>query len=155
MSYILRSWSCLSPRCAAEFTSPEPAPACPTCGNVRVNWIPGGGHVGGTAKAADSELRALIDVFKLPDINSAERGRGAKKIASQPVVDQKSGPMHQFAPGFATVVQPGARAMCVPSQQKVDFKAKLGTGVALGPGKLGLPGVQAGTAIEASHRPPR
>lgn len=155
MSYILRSWGCLNTRCAASFTSPEPNPSCPTCGCVRVNWIPGGGHIGGTAKAADKELQALVDIFKLPDINSAERGRGAKKIATQPVVDKKSGPIHQFAPGFATVVTPGAGPMCVPSAQNVNFKAKIGTGVALGPGRLGLPAVQSATSFDASHRPPR
>jgi hypothetical protein len=155
MSYILRSWSCLNPRCAAEFTASEACPACPQCGCVRVNWIPGGGHVGGTAKAADAELRALIDVFKLPDINSAERGRGAKKIAPQPVVDRHSGPMVNFGTGFSAPIAPGAGAMCVPSSQAVDFKVKAGIGRAHTAGKLGLPSVQSATSFDASHRPPR
>lgn len=155
MSYILRSWGCLNPRCESEFTSGEPAPSCPHCGNVRVNWIPGGGHIGSHAKAADKDLQALIDVFKLPDINSAERGRGAKKVATQPAVDPKAAPQMNFGMGFSAPIVPGAPAMCVPSTQAVDFKVKAGLNRQMGPGKLGLPGVQSATAIEASHKATR
>jgi hypothetical protein len=154
MTEAIRSWQCLNARCNAAFTAWEMNPACTKCGCVRVNWIPGGGHIGGTAKAADAELRALIDIYKLPDINSAERGRGAKKIATPPQVDQRSGPAMQFAPGFSAVAHP-SQAVCVPSTSRVNFKTRLGTGAALGSGKLGLPSVQSGTAIEASHRPAR
>lgn len=154
MSYILRSWKCLNPRCAAEFTSGDANPACSTCGCVRVQWIPGGGHVGGTAKAADAELRALADIYRMPDINSAVRGERAKPAVRQPHVDPRSAPPIQFAPGFAAVAHP-SQAVCVPSVHNVNFKTRLGTGVAMGPGKLGLPSVQSGTAIEARHRPTR
>ncbi len=151
---VIRSWICGNARCGATFDSWEANPACSSCGCVRVNWKPGGGHIGGTAKAADKELRALADMFAMPDMNSAQRDRGAKKVAPQPVADH-SGPMMQFGPGFAAPIPRGATAMCVPSSQHVDFKVKASAGVALGAGKLGLPSVQSGTAIEATHRPPR
>lgn len=152
MAEIIRSWLCLNARCNAQFTAWEPNPACSTCGCVRVQWVPGGGHVAGTAKGADAELRALADAFRMPDINSAVRGERAKPTVSQPYVDQKGAPAHQFAPGFAAVAHP-ERAVCVPSSQNVNFKTKLGVGNALGAGKLGLPSVQSGTTFEGRHSP--
>jgi hypothetical protein len=150
MTEAIRSWRCLNGRCDHAFTAWEPNPSCPKCGCVRVNWIPGGGHCGGTAKAADAELRALVDIFKLPDINSAQRDRAAKKVATQPTA--VGGPLMSFGPGFVAHAHP-SQAVCVPTANKVNYKARLGTGQPLGPGKMGMPGIAVGTSIEAAHRP--
>ncbi len=153
MAEILRSWLCLNSRCGATFDAWEENPPCTQCGCVRVQWIPGGGHVQGTAGHADAEFRALADAFKMTDMHSAVRGEAAKKMKSQPVVDQRSTQPHQFAPGFSAVAHP-SQAVCVPSMNKVNFKAKAGVGAAL-PHSRTVPGIHANTMIEATHRAPR
>lgn len=157
---VIRTFQCLNKRCVRQFDAWESNPACPACGCVRVQWVPGGGHIAGVAKAADAELRALADIFKLPDINSAERGRGAKRIVTQNPVDPKSAPPMQFGPGFAAVVDPNrartsenpSGAQCVPSAAHVDFRAKVPMGTALSHSRS-VPGVHTATVIDASHRP--
>lgn len=149
MTEILRSWQCLNSRCEAAFDAWDANPSCPHCGNVRVNWIPGGGHVAGTARQCDADLRALADVFRMTDINSAVRDQRAKPSVSQP--GEQKGQPTVFAPGFAAVPHP-ERAMCVPSTTPVNFKAKVTAGQALSPNKM-YPRVQSNTAIEARHVP--
>ena len=153
MTGIIRSWQCKNARCNCAFESWEPNPACPKCQCVRVGWIPGGGHIAGTAAACDADLRALADCFRLTDMNSGEEGRGAKKVRLPDAPAPNSGPVHTFAPGFSAAVNPQAGATCVPTNSKVDFKVKTGTGNKFGPGALGLPGVRANTAVEATHKP--
>jgi hypothetical protein len=150
MAEILRSWLCLNVRCNSEFDAWEENPPCTECGCVRVQWLPGGGHTQHTAGAADAEFRALADAFKMTDMHSAVRGEAAKKVKSQPYVDQQSAAPHQFAPGFSAVAHP-TQAVCVPSMNKVNFKAKAGVGAAL-PHSRTVPGVHANTRIEATHR---
>jgi hypothetical protein len=151
MTGVLRSWACLNARCGARFDSWQDYPECPTCHGVRVNWVPGGGHVMGTAKAADAELRTLADNYGLSDLMSARRGERAKPPVPNPVVEQRRDSAVQFAPGFAAVANPN-RATCQPSMQKVNFKAKTAIGNSL-PHSRSVPGVHAGTAIEARHNP--
>jgi len=154
MADILRSWLCLNHRCNARFDAWESHPACSKCGCVRVSWVPGGGHVAGTAKAADAELRTLADHFGLSDINSARRDQRAKPfLPPQPAVDRNAAPSMQFMPGFTAPINP-ERATCVPSTSKVNFKTRVQTGSAL-PHSRSVPGVHAGTRVEASHRPPK
>jgi hypothetical protein len=152
MAEILRSWLCLNARCNAQFDAWTDYPSCTKCGGARVQWIPGGGHVAGTARAADAELRQLADNFGLTDLNSARRGERAKPAlqAAPPTGRQQS---MQFAPGFTAPVNP-ERAACVPSTSRVNFKARVGTGSALAHSRT-VPGVHAATHVEASHRPPR
>lgn len=153
MTDIIRSWACQNSRCNKEFTAWESHPACPSCGNVRVQWIPGGGHVAGTAKAADAELRHLADVFKMTNINSAERDQRARpKLPSQPNPGRDA-PNMQFAPGFTAPVNPSA-AQCLPSTSNVNFKARVAQGRALSASRS-VPGVHSATTIEARHTPTR
>jgi hypothetical protein len=159
MSGVIRSWQCLNAaRCGHEFNSWDRNPSCPDCGCIRVQWIPGGGHIAGTAKACDAELRNLVDVFKMTDVNSAQRGERAMPKIPQPVNPGRSQPNMQFGPGFTSpIVRDNAGlpvATCLPSTSTVNFKARVGTGTAL-PHSRSVPGVHAATAIEASHRPPR
>lgn len=153
MSEILRTWLCLNARCNAEFDAWEANPSCSRCGCVRVQWVPGGGHIANVSGRADAEFRTLADNFNLTDMHSAVRGEAAKKVKSQPTVDPRSAPAHQFAPGFSAVAHP-SQAVCVPSMNKVNFKAKAGVGSAL-PHSRTVPGIHANTVIDASHRPPR
>jgi len=152
MTGIIRSWQCKNTRCNCAFDSWEANPACPKCQCVRVGWIPGGGHIAGTAASCDADLRALADCFRMTDIHSSARGGYAKQgqIKHPRAAD---GPVHTFAPGFSAAVNPQQGATCVPTNSKVDFKVKTGTGNKFGPGALGLPGVRAGTVIEAAHKP--
>jgi hypothetical protein len=150
MNGVIRSWICGNTRCESTFDSWEANPACPRCKCVRVNWLPGGGHIAGVAKAADAELRALADVFRMSDMNSASRDRGAKKVAPQP--QASSGPVHTFAPGFSAPVNPGQGAVCVPTTSHVDFKTQVGIGNKL-PASTTFPGVRSNTTIQATHKP--
>jgi hypothetical protein len=148
---IIRSWICENSRCAAWFDSYEPNPECPKCHCVRVSWRPAGGHIGGTAKAGDAELRALADIFKLGDLNSAEEGRAAKKVSLPPATAPNPGNVHTFAGGFSAAVNPAAGAQCVPTANKIDYKVKATPGSQLAPNGS-FPSVRSNTAVEASHR---
>jgi hypothetical protein len=158
MNGVIRSWACLNARCNNQFQSWDSNPECPKCRCVRVSWIPGGGHVAGTARAADADLRTLADNYGLTDLASARRGERAKPSINQPSAPVAS--RHdamQFGPGFAArpyVIDRGGRVhpVCEPSMQKVNFKTKLGAEIPLGPGKLGHAPISSNTKIEASHR---
>lgn len=157
MAEILRSWRCLNHRCGNTFDAWEANPACPECGNVRVDWLPGGGHVGGTARSVDAEFRALADAFKLTDLASPSRGERAMPALKTPPSAAPAGPQMQFAPGFATTVpyvigQDGRpHGVCMPSAQNVNFKARLGVGEKLS-GSGRFPGIATNTVIDMKHR---
>jgi hypothetical protein len=150
MSGILRTWHCQNSRCGQTFDAWEANPSCPQCKCVRVGWVPAGGHVGGAGKDSDRELRILADMFKLGDMNSAEEGRGAKKVRTPDAAPAGTAAMN-FG-GFAAVVDPRAGAQCVPAANKVDYKVKAAPDTRLSEGALGLPGVKSHTKIEATHR---
>ena len=149
---VLRTWHCQNSRCGQQFDAWDANPECPACHCVRVAWVPAGGHIGKAAKTGDAELRALADVFRMTDMNSAEEGRAAKKV-NLPQPAPTDGPVHTFAPGFSAPVAPGAGAACVPSSNKVDFKVKATPGSRIvadsGFSKMS---VRSHTAVEAAHR---
>ena len=105
----------------------------------------------GAAKSGDAQLRALADIFRLDDMNSAERGRGAKKVNLPPASAQTPANVHTFAGGFSAAIDPARGAQCVPTANKIDYRIKAGTDAKLGSGALGLPSVQSNTAIEGSY----
>jgi hypothetical protein len=127
MSGILRTWLCQNRMCSSEFDSWERNPECPTCGCVRVEWCPRGGHIAGISKGADAEFRALADAFKMDDFHSAARGEAAKKRHVGKPVDPRA-PVHDFG-GFAAPVDM-TQATCVPAANKINFKTSLATGKA-------------------------
>ena len=152
MTGIIRTWRCLnSRRCGAAFDAWEPNPVCPSCGCVRVEWTPAGGHIGSAAKSADTDLRALADVFRMNDINSAERGRAAKKVNLPPQADNNPANVHTFSGGFAAAINPAFGAQCVPTANKVGFKVKAQPGNALAP-NASFPSMSSNTAVEASFK---
>jgi hypothetical protein len=148
MAEILRTWCCQNARCGEQFDAWEANPSCPTCGGVRVGWVPGGGHVASSAtKSADSELRTLMENFSMTNINSARRDERAKPKVDTP--PPATGPATMFAPGFAAPVSPHG-AQCLPSSVPVNFKARVATGRALAHSRS-VPGVHTNTRIEARH----
>lgn len=147
---VLRSWICENRACGLWFDAWESNPECPKCRCVRVSWRPAGGHIAGVSKTGDAELRALADVFRMTDMNSAQEGRAAKKVATSQA--DATGPVHTFAPGFSAPLGALGAAACVPTSSHVDFKAKVGVGNKLAPSKV-FPGVASNTAIEAAHKP--
>jgi hypothetical protein len=118
---------------------------------VRVQWIPGGGHVAGTAKAADAELRQLADNFGMGNINSARRDERAKPHLPAIADPGRNAPNMQFAPGFTAAVNPH-QAACVPSTSNVNFKAKVAANTALPASRAGFSHPSTNTRIEARHR---
>lgn len=84
------------------------------------------------------------------DINSAERGRAAKKVnlPSAPPPTQQN--VHTFAGGFSAAIDPARGAQCVPTANKVDYKIKAGTDSKLSPNGQ-FPGIRSNTVVEATH----
>lgn len=148
---ILRSWICENARCNEWFDSYESNPECPKCRCVRVSWRPAGGHVGGPAKDADKELRALADVFRMNDIHSAEQGRAAKKVNLPPPASANPANVHTFSGGFSAAINPAVGAQCVPTANKIDYKVKATPGSQLAPNGS-FPAIRSNTAIEAAHK---
>jgi hypothetical protein len=151
MTGILRTWRCMNSRCATPFDAWEPNPKCPACKCVRVEWMPAGGHIGGAAKGADVELRALADIFRMTDMNSADRGRAAKKVNLPPAQTPNGGNVHTFQGGFTAAIDPSRGAQCVPTANKIDYKVKAGTDNRLQPNKA-YPALRANTVVEATHK---
>src|SRR5215471_7320940 len=146
MTLILRTWSCLNPRCRKIFQSWEKSnPACDKCGCVKVSWVPGGGHIGKVAKAADATLRSAADSFGLTNLNSpsASRLNRAQPKLEQPPVDDSIGVKH-FAPGFSAAISRGwdgrGGATCGPSESGVNAHGRVTIGAQLASGAY--PGVQ-------------
>jgi hypothetical protein len=148
---VLRSWICDNSRCGAGFDAWEANPECPKCRCVRVSWRPAGGRIGNGAKSADNELRILADVFRMNDMNSADRGRGAKKVNLPPAPAPSGGNVHTFQGGFTAAIDPARGAQCVPTANKIDYKIKAGTDNRLTPNKA-YPGLNANTVVEATHK---
>jgi hypothetical protein len=121
---VIRSWLCLNHICTNAFDSWDANPSCPACHGVRVQWVPGGGHMGGTAKACDAEFRALTDAFRMTDLHSAARGEAAKpKLVQKP----NKGATHTFAGGFTAPVDM-TQSQCVPTSNNISFKTAAAIG---------------------------
>lgn len=103
MSWVLRTWGCLNKRCRNEFESGDANPPCPKCGNLRVGWRPGGGHVlHGSTRNTDATLRGLATRYGLTDMGQrggTQAGETAKRDLPQgkPMGD---GRMYSPMPGF-------------------------------------------------------
>lgn len=152
---VSRDWCCLNTRCRTSFHSFEPAPMCPSCGNVRVHWIPGGGHVGKVAPKADRTLRQLADRYGFTNLNSPSPSRlnRAAPKADHPGPERHIG-QHTFAPGFTANIY--SKASCEPSLTRNNMK---GATVAIGdmaspmPHSRTIGGPSLNHRIIARHRP--
>ena len=150
---VIRTYSC--DHCSREFDSWDKMPECPDCGCVRTNWVPRGGHIAGVSLSGDAEFKALADVFKMTDMNSAYEGQAAKQVPTQAV--DRNGPMRNFG-GFVAPFDPNNpatradRPSCTPAQN-VKFKTTTEIGRANGGGQAGYPAVSTNTLIDSVHRP--
>ncbi len=148
MAEILRTWCCQNARCRAQFEAWEANPACPSCGCVRVGWVPRGGHIAsGATKDADGELRTLMENFALGNINSAQRDRPAKQVRT--TAPEPAGPSVNFGTGFSAPVNMNG-AQCLPSSTPVNFKVRAARDRAMTHSRS-VPGVHTHTRIEARH----
>ena len=147
---ISRDWQCLN--CGHGFHSFEKAnPSCPQCGCVRVNWTPGGGHIGKVAPRADATLRGLADQFGMTNMNSPSPSRLNRSMPrlEQPKFDSSYGQRH-FAPGFSSPISPHG-ATCAPSTAPIDVRGKVQIGVPRGRSET-IPGPERNASI-TYHRP--
>jgi hypothetical protein len=148
---ISRDWQCLNRRCGTTFHSYEKAnPECPACGCVRVSWVPGGGHIGKVAPAADATLRSLATDYGMANLNSgspSRLNRAAPKYEGASA-DTSLGVKH-FAPGFASHYSPNG-ATCSPSLAPVDLRGKQPIGRAFVPSST-VPGPVANTEFAGRH----
>lgn len=156
MGMISRDWQCLNRQCGQPFHSFDPSPACPRCGNVRVHWIPGGGHIGATAPKMDRELRRLSDQFGGMNFNSPSESRlnraapRANHPNPQSAIGQKS-----FGPGFTANIYEN-RASCEVSQARVNLKAStasIGDMASPFTPSGSVPGPSANAVFHARHVP--
>ena len=125
---ISRDWRCMNDACGNMFHTYDDIPECPKCGCVRCDWIPGGGHIMGTAPRMDKRLRTLADDFGLTNLNSPSPSRlnRAKPPLEHRKVDYDGRPMH-FAPGFSSPIS-SQGATCQPTSTPVNLRGKVSIG---------------------------
>jgi hypothetical protein len=71
---ISRDWHCQ--HCNTVFHSFERTnPPCPECGCVRVDWVPGGGHIMAVAPQMDKTLRTIAEQQGMTNLNSPSPSR--------------------------------------------------------------------------------
>lgn len=153
MTGILRTWLCLNQRCKTQWNDWDNYPSCPQCGNVRCQWVPGGGNIlSGATRDADGEAKALATMFNLSDLNSGRRGEAVKPMARPTAHQERGAPAKTFGPGFVGTVKHDINgspvATCEPSLARVNFKAKVGVGKQLAHSRT-IAAPQSHTAIEA------
>ena len=128
---ISRDWRCLNERCGETFHSfANDNPPCPTCGCIRVGWVPGGGHVNSIAPRMDARIRSIADQHGLTNLNSPSHSRlnrAMPKVNTPPISPEMG--IRNFGPGFAAPVSAHG-AICVPSSSPVDIRGKVQIGVA-------------------------
>lgn len=154
---ILRTWQCHNRRCGETFDLWDDYPACPACKNVKVSWVPGGGHVMGTAPQADADIRSLADTFGLSDLTSTRHGqKGGRAKPPLPATTAPAGNGAMAFGGFVTP-QPYAigsdgqvHATCQPAANNINYKVKAAPGSQL-PASSIYPRPQTNTVIEARH----
>jgi hypothetical protein len=156
MTGILRTWQCHNPRCGKVFDSWDAYPSCPGCKNVKVSWVPGGGHVMGVAPQVDADVRSLAERYGLSDLTPTRHGeKGGRAKPPLPAMKAPSNGAMNFG-GFVSP-QPYAisndgqvHATCMPAANRIDYKVKATPGTAVPPSKI-YPRPQVNTVIEARH----
>ena len=120
---LIRDWKCLNPRCGKTFRSDEKGnPDCAHCGCARVQWIPGGGHIGTKSAAVDATVRSLASSYAMTEINTPSHSRlnrAMPKFAQY----QPDMPVKHFAPGFSAPVS-SEGPTCQVSEASVDLRGK-------------------------------
>ncbi len=120
---ILRTWRCLNQRCGKAFDSYEKGnPDCVHCGCARVQWIPGGGHIGTKSAAVDATVRSLASNYAMTEINTPSHSRlnrAMPKFAQR----QPDLPVKHFAPGFSAPMS-SQGPTCQESESRVDVRGQ-------------------------------
>lgn len=147
---ISRDWICLNRSCGQTFHSYDNSPACPGCGNVRVSWVPGGGHiVGERTKHNDRTVRGLAEAYGFTDLNSPSPSRLNRSAPRHWVpVDQSMGTKH-FAPGFSAPIRADGAPSCTTSETAVRGSRIVGQAIPM-TGRT-TPGPEAATRIEGRY----
>lgn len=154
MGMVSRDWICLNGRCGHVFHSYEPAPACPACGNIRVDWIPGGGHIGKVAPRMDRTLRTLADDFGRTNFNSPSPSRlnRAAERANHPHPSTAWG-QKTFGAGFhSNVYREKAACEVVPAPAHPPVRPIVGSPFTAIPADK-RPSFAQETVVHAAHRP--
>jgi hypothetical protein len=152
---ISRDWRCLNPECGNEFHSMDDAnPPCPECGCVRVDWIPGGGHLMKRAPSLDRTIRGIADQHGLTNLNSPSHSRlnRAMPKAYAPPINPEAGLM-SFGPGFSAPISLQG-PVCVPTATPAQVRGSVQIGQRRS-ASTSVPGPSANAIVEARHRPDR
>ena len=97
---VLRTWLCLNKNCNAEVESDVPNPECAVCECVRVQWIPGGGHISGKSRGIDKTLRDVADRFGLTNLGQHGGTHAGERAEPNRVTPPPSERMYSPMPGF-------------------------------------------------------
>jgi hypothetical protein len=126
---ISRDWQCLNRACAHVFHSYEPAnPPCPSCGCMRVQWVPGGGHIMSVAPRMDARIRSIADQSGKTNLNSpspSRLNRAAPKVETPPLTPEM-GQKHWGMGIFSEFSAHGP--VCVPASNPVHVGGKVAVG---------------------------
>jgi hypothetical protein len=151
---ISRDWRCLNAKCGDIFHSFDQAnPPCPTCGCMRVDWVPGGGHIGGMSRRVDGVLRDIADQHGLTNLNSPSPSRlnRAMPAMPQPSISPELGHIH-FGNGLSAPVSRDG-PICV--QSATGIRGSVTVGVPRTNRSKSIPGPSAISTTEYRHRPSR
>ncbi len=151
---ILRTWRCLNRRCGKDFESYERAnPDCSHCGCARVQWIPGGGHIGTRAAAVDATVRSLAEGYGMANVATPSHSR-LNRAMPKFEVRQPDMPVKHFAPGFSAPVS-SQGPTCQESEASVSLRGQTSINRQLQPNAR-WPSPMANTEIHGRHTgPPR
>jgi hypothetical protein len=155
MGMISRDWICLNQKCRSSFHSFDQAPHCPQCGNVRVHWVPGGGHIAKVSGGYDRTLNALAALYGMTNLNSPSPSRlnRAAPRADHPGSERYRG-QHTFAPGFTANIY--SKASCEPSLNQPNIKGstvKIDTLASPFSRATTIDGPNINTVVAARHMP--
>lgn len=126
---LSRDWRCLNDKCGHVYHSFEKGnPPCPSCGCVRVGWVPGGGHVMAIAPRMDKRLRGIAEQHGLTNLNSASPSRlnrAAPRIETPPL-SPELGEKHW---GMGITSQFSRHGpVCVEASSPINLRGKLNVG---------------------------
>lgn len=127
---ISRDWRCLNDDCGHVFHSYEKAnPPCPTCGCMRVDWVPAGGHIlSGRTKRMDQSVRSIAAQHGMTNLNSpspSRNDRAAPKI-DVPPLSPELGVKH-WGMGIASEFSRHG-PVCVESSNAINLRGKVSVG---------------------------
>jgi hypothetical protein len=126
---ISRDWHCLNVECGRVFHSFEKSqPPCPSCGCLRTDWVPGGGHIMAVAPRLDARIRSIADQHGMTNLNSpspSRLDRAAPRVESPPL-SPELGVKHWGMGIYSQMSQHGP--VCIEASNPVHLTGKLPVG---------------------------